>query len=222
MNDSASRGLLQRLGRGQTWGLPMAGLQRLAIPDGPEAVQDLLCAMPADFAGDTCRSVQQVLQRNVATGVEAAFVAAAALSLQGRPPLLLRLFSSDGADHVIALFQHAGRWGAISQEAPQRCSWRDPVYQNLRELVMSYFHGYGHGVHKTLVGYCDPFDLRRIEPARWITRAGPCDDVVQLMVRWGFHALFDPSQVLLRPRDADGSDLAAWVPHGDAHPSRPQ
>lgn len=222
MNDTTGHGLLQRLYRGEPWGLPKAGLLRLALPDSPEAVQDLVGTMPADFAEGTCRPVQQVLQRNVATGAEAAFVAAAALSLQGRPPLLLQLFSSDGADHVIALFLHAGRWGAISQDAGQRCSWRDPVYQNLRELVMSYFHGYGQGMHKTLVGYCDPFDLRRIAPARWITRAGPCNDVAQLMVRWGFHALFDPSRVRLRPREADGSNLAAWIPDGNTHPSRPQ
>ena len=47
---------------------------------------------------------------------------------------------------------------------------RDPVYRSLRELAMSYFHEYTNKLeHKTLREYSVPLDLRRFDPALWVT-----------------------------------------------------
>lgn len=192
----------QRLQRGRHWGLAPETLHRLAALETPEAVQDFVSAIPINFETGTCWSVQEVLRRNVAMCIEGAFVAAAALHLQGRPPLLLRMFSSDGEDHAIALFLQAGRWGAISKTNHLWCRWRDPVYMNPRELVMSYVHEHVTGADRTLRGHSDPLDLRRVAPGRWITRADSCVEIDHLLASAGSYALFDAGQVTLRRRDA--------------------
>lgn len=196
--------LTVRLARGAAWGLDAPLLRRLAAPATPGEVQDLVSAIPMNFVDGTCWSVRQVLQRNEAMCIEGAFVAAAALQLQGRAPLLVRLFSSDGIDHVVALFLHAGRWGAISKGGHLWCRWRDPVYADLRELMMSYVHEYvdGAGVEKTLVGYSDVYDLRRLPPSLWVTREDSCIEVDRRLGSWGFYAVRDEAVLPLRQRDA--------------------
>jgi hypothetical protein len=192
----------QRLARGEHWGLPLEHLHRLAALDSVEAVQDMVAAIPINFEDHTCWSAQQVMQRNVAMCIEGAFVAAAALQLQGRPPLLLRMFASDGEDHAIVLFLHGGRWGAISKTNHLWCRWRDPVYLSVRELVMSYLHEHVTGPVKTLIAYSDPLDLRCVSPQRWITREDSCIDVAELLCRGGCHPLMEVGKMALRHRDA--------------------
>jgi hypothetical protein len=73
-------------------------------------------------------------------------------------------------DHVVALVRRRGRWGAISKTNGIGLRWRDPVYGTLRELAMSYFHEYtNRRDHKTLREYSVPYDLRRVDPAIWVT-----------------------------------------------------
>ena len=61
-------------------------------------------------------------------------------------------------------------WGAISKTNCIGLRWRDPVYRALRELAMSWFHEYyNRRDHKTLREYSRPFDLRRIDPAIWVS-----------------------------------------------------
>jgi hypothetical protein len=52
-----------------------------------------------------------------------------------------------------------GRWGAVAKSNYVNLGFREPVYKNLRELVMTYFEHYV-SVHqeKTLRGYTRPFD----------------------------------------------------------------
>jgi len=73
---------------------------------------------------------------------------------------------------VVALFRRHGRWGAISKTNGIGLRSRDPVYGSLRELAMSYFHEYtNRRDHKTLREFSVPFDLRRIDPAVWVSGA---------------------------------------------------
>jgi len=83
----------------------------------------------------------------------------------------------DPADwpHVIALFRRGRAWGAISKSNHIGLRYRDPVYRSLRELAMSYFHEYcDRRGHRTLVSHSAAFDLRRIDPALWVTSDAPC------------------------------------------------
>jgi hypothetical protein len=144
----------------------------LARLDTPERIQRFLYELPINFErrGDTCHSVRVVLRERRAHCIEGALVAACALWIHGEPPLLFDLQAVRDYDHVVALFRRRGCWGAISKTNGIGLRWRDPVYRSLRELAMSYFHEY-YNVRdeKTLRRYSLPYDLRRLDPADWVT-----------------------------------------------------
>jgi hypothetical protein len=150
----------------------------LARLSTPERIQAFVDAIPANHeaGGETVLSVREVLRQRRAHCIEGAFVAACALWVRGRPPLVMHL-DCDPADwpHVIALFRRGRSWGAISKSNHIGLRFRDPVYRSLRELAMSYFHEYcdRHG-NRTLTGHSAAFDLRRIEPSLWVTSETPC------------------------------------------------
>jgi hypothetical protein len=146
-----------------------AVLQRL---DTPEKIRAFCFRLGQNFElnGDTCRPVRGVLQTRTAHCIEGAMLAACALWIHGEPPLLLDMRAVRDFDHVVALFRRHGRWGAISKTNGIGLRSRDPVYGSLRELAMSYFHEYtNRRDHKTLREYSVPFDLRRIDPAVWVS-----------------------------------------------------
>lgn len=145
----------------------------------PRRIQDFLFGLPANFEEDgaTLLSVRGVLRQRRAHCIEAAFVAACALWLQGEPPLVIDMAARQDADHVIAVFRHDGCWGAISKSNHIWLRWRDPVYRTVRELVMSYFHEYVAGPRKTLRSYSRPVDLSRFPPGMWITSEEDCWEV---------------------------------------------
>lgn len=131
----------------------------------PKKIQDYLNALPINWGADwnTCRSVLATLKAGKAHCLEGAFVGAAALYFNGHKPLLLDLKTTrDDFDHVVALFQHNGCWGALSKTSHAVLRYREPIYKNLRELALSYFHEYflDNG-KKTLRSFSAPFDLRQ-------------------------------------------------------------
>ncbi|CAN5693860.1 hypothetical protein BH11PSE3_BH11PSE3_51420 [soil metagenome] len=171
----------------------------------PERIQQFVVGLPANFEekGDTLRSVRGVLRHRKAHCIEAAFVAACALWLQGRPPLLMDLTAKGDSDHVVTLFQKDGCWGAISKSNHVWLRWRDPVYRSLRELAMSYFHEYTDKQRKTLRNYSVAFDLRRFAPSLWITNEEDCWDVGAALDDVRHYPLITAAQARrLMPRDA--------------------
>jgi len=146
-----------------------AVLQRL---DSPQKIQTFLFSLGQNFEldGDTCRTVRGLLETRRAHCIEGAMLAACAFWVHGEPPLLLDMRAVRDFDHVVALFRRHGRWGALSKTNGIGLRSRDPVYGSLRELAMSYFHEYANRRdHKTLREYSIPFDLRRIDPAVWVS-----------------------------------------------------
>lgn len=200
-------------------GVPELHAARLADLESPEQVQDFVSSIPMNWSNDTCLSVREVLEQNRAMCIEGALVAACALQLLGEPPLLLRLFASDGEDHAITLFLRDGRWGAISKSNHVWCRWRDPVYLNVRELVMSYFHEYVTGRSKTLRGYGEVLDLRRLSPSSWISGADSCREVVRSLSAHQYRSLFSATAAeRLRLRDAVEERGGEVVEHARAGP----
>jgi hypothetical protein len=109
-------------------------------------------------------------------------VAASALWLNGYPPLLIDLGAARGdVDHVMALFRRGGHWGAISKSNSPYLRYRDPIYRTLRELALSFFPQYVKHRRKTLRTYSVPVDLRRHDPALWVTRDGFCHEMVDVL-----------------------------------------
>lgn len=172
--------------------------------DTPQKIQAFLNAIPInhELDGETILSVREVLRQRRAHCIEGAFLAACALWVHGEPPLLLHL-DCDPSDypHVIAVFQRKGGWGAISKTNGTPLRYRDPVYRTLRELVMSYFHEYFNKRYlKTLRSYSRPVDLRKADPALWITNEQPCEEIHDRLVKARHYPLISKVQERLLAR----------------------
>lgn len=169
----ASRALTKRrFARREDLGLTRAEFAVLRRLNTPHKIQQFLVELRQNFEpnGDTCRPVRTVLRERNAHCIEGAMLAACALWVHGEPPLVMDMRAVRDFDHVIALFRRNGSWGAISKTNGSALRWRDPVYRSLRELSMSYFHEYtNRREHKTLREFSVPYDLRRVDPAIWVT-----------------------------------------------------
>jgi hypothetical protein len=165
-------------------------LQRLSTPP---KIQAFLDAVPTnhELHGETSYSVREVLRLRRAHCIEAAFVAACAQWIHGEPPLVMHMdCAPSDAPHVVALFRRHGCWGAMSKSNSVLLRYRDPVYRSLRELALSYLHEYcdKHG-RKTLRSYSRAFDLRRVDPAAWVTCATTCAAVDERLAASPHYAL---------------------------------
>jgi len=112
--------------------------------DTPIKVQRFFSQMPYNWEkdGGTMRSFREVVRRNEVHCLEAAVGAAVILEQHDYPPLLLDIESQDLLDHVIFVFQHKGKWGAIARSRDIGLHGRRPVFRTLRDLVWSYFDAY--------------------------------------------------------------------------------
>jgi hypothetical protein len=165
-------------------GLPRQAAAVLGRLQTPTRIQDFVNALRWNHerGGGTARSVVKVLEAGEAQCIEGAFVAACALWLAGHPPLLMDMGAGGGdVDHIVTLYRRGRYWGAISKSNSPFLRFRDPIYRSLRELSLSYFPQYVKERAKTLRTYSVPVDLRRYDPALWVTHAGFCGDMVDIL-----------------------------------------
>ncbi len=141
----------------------------------PQKIQDYINKIPFNFdeRHDFCLSPKEVLKKNKADCIEGAFLASAILEFHGYKPLVVDLRSTKKPydyDHVIAVFKIDGFWGTISKTNHSVLRYREPIYKNIRELVMSYFHEYflDSGL-KTLREYSLPINMNRFNETNWRT-----------------------------------------------------
>ncbi len=145
-------------------------LKALKTPEKIQRFLDTDIAYNKEPDGDTIRSPRRVLRDRVAHCLEGALLAAAALRVQGFPPLLLDFEAVRDDDHVLAVFKQHGHWGAIAKSNYSGLRFREPVYRNLRELAMSYFeHYFNLSQEKTLRNYSRPVNLSRFDSMGWMT-----------------------------------------------------
>jgi len=148
----------------------MRTLKALKTPEKIQRFLDVDIAYNKEPDGDTIRSPRRVLRDRVGHCFEGALLAAAALRVQGFPPLLLDLEAVRDDDHVLAIFKQHGHWGAIAKSNYSGLRFREPVYRSLRELVMSYFeHYFNLAREKTLRNYSRPVNLARFDRIGWMT-----------------------------------------------------
>lgn len=196
-----------RIASRRSLGLSAKEFTLLRQLDAPQKIQVFLNGIPInhELTGETILSVRQVLRQRRAHCIEGAFVAACALWIHGDPPLLVHL-DCDLSDypHVIAVFRRKGCWGAISKTNATPLRYRDPVYRTLRELAMSYFHEYfNKRYQKTLRSYSATFDLRKVDPALWVTNEKACNEVHDRLVKARHYSLISAAQQrLLAQRDS--------------------
>ena len=148
----------------------LAILQQLKTPAKIQAFLDDDVLYNRGKASPTCRGPRRVLRDRVAHCAEGAFLAAAALRVQGFAPLILDLEAVRDDDHVLAVYQQHGHWGALAKSNYAGLRFREPVYRTLRELALSYFeHYYNEAGEKTLRTYSRPVNLRRFDRIEWMT-----------------------------------------------------
>ena len=117
-----------------------------------------------------CKSPRWVIRKRSAHCFEGALFAAAALQFNGYKPLIVDMKSQNDDDHVLAVFKKDGYWGSIGKSNFTTLRYREPVYRNLRELIMSYFDFYFNmNGYKSLRSYSIPLNLTVYNKFNWAT-----------------------------------------------------
>jgi hypothetical protein len=191
--------------------------------DTPPKIQQFLEGMTYNLEadGETFRSPRRVLRDRTANCIEGAVLAAAALRVQGEPPLIMDLTAVRDEDHVIAVYRRRGLWGAIATSKFTGLRYREPVYATLRELAMSYFeHYYNLAGERTLRGYGRPVNLARFDRLHWMTSVEDLWPIAERLERIPHVALLPPAVARrLTPLDRRGK-LAGLLAHPTAGPRR--
>lgn len=137
----------------------------------PSAIQQFLDEL--DYSTEAIyRCPLQVVSERRAHCFDGALFAAAMLRRLGYPPLILEMLPNDrDDDHLLAVYKRDGCWGALAKSNFVGLRSREPVYRNLRELVMSYFEQY-YNVEgeRTLRGYTLPLNLAAFDRHNWMCR----------------------------------------------------
>lgn len=145
---------------------------KLVKLDTPQKIQNFLNKLKYNHEddGETCAPPVRSLGSGKIHCFEGALIAALALWIHGERPLLLDLRAAhEDLDHVVTLFKRGGKWGALSKTNHGVLRYREPVYRDVRELAMSYFHEYFlNNGRKTLRSFSKPFDLSKLGTS-WIT-----------------------------------------------------
>ncbi len=133
----------------------------------PAKIQDFLNALKFNFEpnGETLKSPLFTIRHRRAHCLEGALLGAYALREHGFRPYLMHLKAvKEDYDHVIAPFKMGKFWGALSKTNHAVLRYREPVYKNIRELAMSYFHEYFlNNGQKTLRQYSALLNLNTFE-----------------------------------------------------------
>ena len=173
----------------------MAVLKKLSTPERIQRFLDDDVAYNKEKDGESCRSPRRVLRDRLAHCAEGAFLAAAALRVQGHPPLIVDLEAVRDDDHLLAVFKQHDRWGAIAKSNYAGLRFREPVYRTIRELVMSYFeHYYNLRGEKTLRTFSTrPVNLSRFDARQWMTAEDDLWDVCEYFYSVAHTRLLTPA-----------------------------
>jgi hypothetical protein len=161
----------------------------------PYGIQRVLDTMPYHLE-DTAWSPRRVLRENTAHCLEGAIFAAAALRVNGFPPLLLDLEADQDTDHVLAVFRIDGHWGAIAKSNFAGCRYREPIHRSLRELAISYFNLYCNlRKERTLRRFSRPVNLSRFDSQNWMTTENEVWFIPNYLCDIPHYQLITPSMV---------------------------
>jgi hypothetical protein len=186
-------------------------LRKLRSLKDPHGIQKFLDAMPYHLAG-TAWSPRRVLRENTAHCFEGAMLAAAALRVNGFPPLVFDLEAAADTDHVVAIYRRRGHWGAIAKSNFTGCRYREPVYRNLRELAMSYFDVYFNlRGERSLRTFSRPVNLARFDGLEWMTTEKPLWFIADYLCTIRHHKLLRPGMAQRLHRLDDRSFRAGCV-----------
>ena len=199
-----NRGKLSKNGnrpnRDESFGLSPENFRALRALKTPARIQKFIDALPYQYA-DTALSPQSALRERKGHCLEGALLAAAALRLNGHPPLLMDLEAVHDDDHVLAIYREGGLWGSIAKSNFAGLRFRAPVYRTLRELALSYFeHYYNLRGERTLRSYSVPVDLTRLDSQHWMTSEEDVWCVPEYLIAARHYPLFPDKVARALPR----------------------
>lgn len=153
----------------ETFGFTSKEWRKLKSLKTPHGIQKFIDSMSYHLA-PTSWSPRRVLAEQTCHCLEGGIFGAAALRAIGFPPLIFDLEAERDTDHVVAIYQVDGHWGALAKSNYTGCRYREPVYRSLRELAMSYFEVYCNlAGDRSLRTYSRPVDLARFDDRNWMT-----------------------------------------------------
>ncbi len=157
-----------------------ANLSILRSLTTPWDIQRYLDSLP--YVGEELnRTPLRVMQDRQCHCLDGGMLGALCLRRLGYPARILDLVPEPGTDddHVLAIFRHNGKFGAVAKSNYAGLRFREPVFRSLRELVMSYFEVFFNveGL-KTLRGYTRPLNLATYDRYNWQASQSGVDQVV--------------------------------------------
>ena len=196
--------------------LPPEIVRPLRALNTPVRIQRFIDELPYQYA-NTAWSPQRVLRERKGHCLEGALLAAAALRLNGHPPLLMDLEAVHDDDHVVAIYREGGLWGSIAKSNFAGLRFRAPVYRTLRELALSYFeHYYNLRGERTLRSYSRPMNLERLDSQHWMTSEKNVWCVPEYLIAARHYPLFPDKVARALPRlDRRSFDagMTGWTKH---------
>jgi hypothetical protein len=189
-----------RRNRDESFGLSPENFRALRALKTPARIQKFIDALPYQYA-NTALSPQCALRERKGHCLEGALLAAAALRLNGHPPLLMDLEAVHDDDHVLAIYREGGLWGSIAKSNFAGLRFRAPVYRTLRELALSYFeHYYNLRGERTLRSYSMPVNLARLDNQHWMTSEEDVWCVPEYLIAARHYPLFPDKVARALPR----------------------
>jgi hypothetical protein len=200
------------------FGIGKKELKILKKLNTPAKIQDFLNRMPFNFEkkGETFLSPMSVLEKRICHCTEGAVLAALALRVNGYSPLVLDLTANkNDFDHVVAVFQKNGKWGAISKTNHAVLRYREPVYASIRELAMSYFHEYfDNQGRKSLRSFSPAVNLKRFDKLDWMTTREDIDYIPEYLAEVKHSSILNRRQIRnlrkAEPIEIEAGEIIEW------------
>ncbi len=176
--------------------LTPAETQLLAGLTSPLLIQAFLDTLAYSHE-DRYRCALNVVRDRTAHCYDGAIFAAAMLRRLGHRARILDMLPNDrDDDHLLALFQVDGHWGALAKSNFSGLRYREPIHRTVRELVISYFEDYFNALgEKTLRAYTRPVNLARFDRLNWETDDAALDAIADHMEVVGKVAVLTPAMV---------------------------
>lgn len=160
----------------------------------PITIQQFLDGIPYS-AESRYRSPRSVLRDRKAHCFDGAVFAAAMLRRLGYAPLIVDMQAVRDDDHVIAIFKRNGKIGAVAKSNFVGLRYREPLYRDVRELVMSYFPSfYNMKKEYSLRQFTVPLDLSQYDAQHWEFADEPMEEI-------GLRLSFIPVTKLMTPSE---------------------
>ena len=200
----------------ESFGLSPADVRTLRALKTPARIQRFIDGIEYQYA-NTAWSPQRVLRERKGHCLEGALLAAAALRVNGHPPLIMDLEAVHDDDHVLAVYRERGLWGSIAKSNFAGLRFRAPIYRTLRELALSYFELYYNlRGERTLRSYSIPINLQRLDARNWMTGEDDAWCVVEALMAARHYSLFPDRVGRALPRVDRRSfeaGMHGWVKH---------